>query len=210
MTVRILLAADHPLELTALRFLLSSEPGFALVGEAGCGEETQRLCIDLNPDVLLLDVQLPGPAAVETIQFIQESRPGTKIVVLMDLGDEAIVGDLAKMNVAGYVLEDEAPETLLPVMRASMMGEWWSSQRVVELIGRANGQQKTTEELVDLTERELEVLRLVGQGCTNEQIAECLGIVEGPVKNHVSSIYDKLALHSRAEVVAWFWRNRVV
>ena len=195
--IRVLLADDHPLVRTGLRTTLSSEVDIDLAAEATDGNETQSLCRKLQPDVLLLDLNMPGPSPYETIAYLREHCPATKALILTAYDDDAYVRGLAAAGVMGYVLKDEAPETVIQAIRAVMQGRMWFSQPVVEKLAC----QKMEDSL--LTEREQQILRLIARGLDNVQIAVELGLAKQTVRNYVSRIYACLELNSRTETIVW-------
>ncbi len=207
--VNILLADDHPLIRTGLRSTLEQEGDLVVVGEATDGVETQRLCQELVPDILLLDLGMPGPPAMVTVNSVLELCPQVKIIMLTAYDDEVYVRNLVGLGVSGYVLKDEAPETLVRAIRVALDGDTWFSRRVIDILARPSAEPSELENGDHLTEREREVLSLMAKGYVNNQIAEALSVAEGTIKNHVVNIYQKLDLHSRAEAVAWAWEHEV-
>lgn len=205
--IRILLADDHPLIRTGLQLTLEQEEDFIIVGEAVNGSEAFQLCQKLSPDILLLDLSMPGPSPSTTVPLILDNCPGVKVIMLTAYQDEVYVRNLVRLGVAGYILKDEAPETLIRAIRAALEGDSWYSHRVIEVLAKPNMDLGCIDNNCSLSERELEVLHLLAKGNTNGQIADTLGIAEGTVKNHIVNIYQKLDLHSRAEAVAWVWQH---
>lgn len=205
--VRILLADDHPLIRSGLHMTLEQEQDFIIVGEAVTGSEAFQLCQQLSPDILLLDLSMPGPSPSTTVHLILDNCSGVKIIMLTAYEDEVYVRNLVRLGVAGYILKDEAPETLIRAIRAALEGDTWYSRRVIDILAKPNTESPNANNNFTLTERENEVLHLLAKGYTNTQIAESLAIAEGTVKNHIVNIYQKLDLHSRAEAVAWVWQN---
>jgi DNA-binding NarL/FixJ family response regulator len=205
--VRILLADDHPLIRTGLRTTLEQEEDLAVVGEATNAVDTQRLCQELTPDILLLDLSMPGPSPAATVRFIKEKCPQVIIIMLTAYDDEVYVRSLVSLGVAGYVLKDEAPETLIRAIRAALEGDVWFSRCVIEILSKPFAEPGLCQNNLHLTDRESEVLHLMAKGFANSQIAETLAIAEGTVKNHLVNIYQKLDVHSRAEAVAWVWQH---
>ena len=210
MSIRILLADDHPLIRAGLRSSLAAFADFQFVGEATNGEEAQSLCLKLQPDILLLDLHMPGPSAAHTISVIQKSGLPTKIIILTAFDDPTYVRELINLNISGYVLKEEAPETLQRVIRVAMLGDMWLSKHIIDILSKVHVEQEQGLDAIDLSKREMDVLRLVGLGYTNEQIVEELKITQGTVKNHITHILDKLGIHSRAQAVAWAWQNKII
>ncbi len=194
--IRIVIADAHPLIRAGLQSSLTSETDLCVVGEAANGEEAQRLCEDHQPDVLLLDLGMPGPSALETLAYLHQHSPQTRVLMLTAFDDEAHVRGLVEAGVAGYMLKEEAPATLSEAIRAVMRGFAWFSQSVA---------QKLTQPPASaaLTQREQEVLRLLARGGTNRKIAEELCVAEITVRFHLRNIYSKIDVGTRAQAVRW-------
>jgi DNA-binding NarL/FixJ family response regulator len=195
--IRVLLADDHPLVQAGIRSVLTAEEDIALVGEAVDGDQVLRLCQELEPDILLLDLNMPGPSPFETVAYLRQHCPAVKVLVLTAYDDDAYVHGLTAAGVAGYVLKDEVPETVVRAIRAVEDGDTWLSRPVVEKLARLEIEETF------LTEREGQVLRLMARGWDNVQIAAELGLAEQTVRNYVSRIYTRLEMKSRAEVIVW-------
>jgi DNA-binding NarL/FixJ family response regulator len=195
--IRVLLADDHPLVRAGIRSVLTAEEDIALVGEAADGDQVQRLCQELEPDILLLDLNMPGPPPFETVAYLRQHCPAVKVLVLTAYDDDAYVRGLTAAGVAGYVLKDEAVETVVRAIRVVVQGKSWFSQPVVEKLVRLK-----TEEAV-LTDRERQILSLIAQGRNNSQIAVELDLAEQTVRNYVSQIYTKLGVDTRVQAVVW-------
>jgi DNA-binding NarL/FixJ family response regulator len=195
-TVRVVLADDHPVVRSGIRAELDGAEGIEVVGEASSGEEALRLVEELRPDVLVLDVVMPEMDGVEVAHLLRERHPDLRILALSAYDDNAYVFGLLSAGAAGYVLKEEALDTIVEAIRAASRGEMWLSKRVEEkVVRRAIGEE------VSLTERELEVLRLMAEGFSNRQIATELSITERTVRFHVENILGKLGVESRTEAV---------
>lgn len=194
--ISIVIADDHPLIRSGLQSSLTSETGLRVVGQAANGEEAQRLCEDHQPDVLLLDLRMPGPSALETLAYLRQHSPHTRVLMLTAFDDEAHVRGLVEAGVAGYMLKEEAPTTVSEAIRAVMQGCTWFSQSVAQKLAMPT--ESTT-----LTQREQEVLRLLAHGETNQKIAEELCVAEITVRFHLRNIYSKIDAGTRAQAVRW-------
>lgn len=201
--IRVLLADDHPLIRTGLRTSLEEDEELIVVGEARDGTDVLGLCQELSPDVLLLDLSMPGPSPAITVNAVMEQCPQVKIIVLTAYDDEVYIRKLVGLGVAGFILKDEAPETLVRAIHAALEGDTWFSRRVIDILATPATGSADIENDYHLTERESEVLDLLVKGRSNSQISEALVIVEGTVKNHLVNIYQKLGVHSRAEAISW-------
>lgn len=207
--IQVLLADDHPLIRTGLRTSLEEDEELIVVGETGNGTDALRLCQELSPDILLLDLSMPGPSPATTVHAVMEQCPQVKIIVLTAYDDEVYIRKLVSLGVAGYILKDEAPETLVRAIHAALEGDTWFSRRVIDILATPATLSSGNENDYNLTERESEVLDFLVKGYTNSQIAETLVIVEGTVKNHLVNIYQKLNVHSRAEAISWVLHHEV-
>lgn len=197
-TIRVLLADDHPLIRAGIRTTLTAEPDLALVGEAVDGQTAQALCQNLTPDILLLDLNMPGPPAVETVTFLRDHCPRVRVIVLTAYDDTVYVRGMLAVGAWGYVLKDEAAETVVTAIRQVAAGQVWFSPAI-----RALTRRQGRRGAADLTDRELSVVRLLAQGKTNKDIARQLEVSEKTVEFHVSKVLKKLGAASRTEAALW-------
>jgi len=207
--IRILLADDHPVVRDGIRNRLEREEDFSVVGEAANGEETIRQVRRTRPDVVLLDVAMPGPGAVPVMEALRQAVPSAKVLVLSAFDDDEYVFGMLTAGATGYALKDERLSTIVEAVRAVSRGETWLSPRVAaKVTRRAVGDEKAEDN--PLTDREQEVLRLMTQGKENAEIAAELVITERTVKFHVGNIYAKLGVTSRTAAVVEALRRRWV
>jgi len=197
--IRVLLADDHPLVRAGIRAILDAEPDLEVSGEAGDGHQTRRLAEQLRPDVLLLDLSMPGPPASETVQYLGERCPGLKVLVLTAYDDDAYVRGLMAAGAAGYVLKDEMPEAIVRAIRTVMSGDTWLSSSLVRKLVEGDAVESDTPKEPRLTDREMRVMRLVLAGKTDREIARELSLAERTVRYALRSVYDKLGVDSRVE-----------
>lgn len=202
--IRILVADDHLIIRQGLRLILETEPEFTLVGEAADGAEALSLCANLHPDVVLMDLRMPGMDGLTAMEHLQRGQPGVNVVILTTF-DELMVRGL-KAGAKGYLLKDTDRETLFSTIRAAARRETLLKPDVLSRLlasidhgGRGDPSHAST---LDLSERELEVLHGVAGGETSKQIALRLGISERTVKAHLASIYNKMGVESRAAAIA--------
>ena len=202
-TVRVLLADDHPIVRSGIKGALETEDNIKVVGEANDGFEVQTLCRELLPDVLLLDLNMPGPKATETIAVVRETCPDTKIVMLTAHDEDAYIRAVMRAGVSGYLLKEEAVDTVVKAVRAVKKGAAWYSQTIAERFVQWQFGREPEIEDAQLTPRERELLVLVAKGWDNARIAQELSLAEQTVRNYTSTLYEKLQVHSRAEAIVW-------
>lgn len=211
--IRVLLADDHHVVREGLATIVDLEDDMTVVGQAGDGAEAVRLTLDQEPDVVLMDLQMPNMDGAEAIQRIRQQLPGVRILILTTYADEEHVLAGIKAGAHGYLLKDASPERLLKSIRAVHRGESSLGSTVAAtLITKfrdmmAGGEPDAPEGPVEpadelLTPREQEVLELVAQGLRNQDIADELVISVRTVKVHVSNILGKLEVSNRTEAVA--------
>jgi DNA-binding NarL/FixJ family response regulator len=201
--IRVLLADDHPLVRQGIRVALEFEGDIAVVGEANNGDEAQTQVSQLSPDILLLDLHMPGAKATETISFVRTHHPGTKIMMLTAYDDDAYIRAVMRAGVSGYLLKDEAVDTVVKAIRAVKKGAAWYSQEIAERFVQWQFGKEPEVEQLKLTPRERELLTLLAQGWGNTRIASELELAEQTVRNYTSTLYEKLDVHSRAEAIVW-------
>jgi DNA-binding NarL/FixJ family response regulator len=215
--IRVLIADDHVLFRRGLEMVLGQEPDFALVGEAADGEEAVAKAADLLPDVVLLDVRMPKLSGIEAASAIKQVAPVAKIIMLTISDEEADLYQAIKAGATGYLLKEisieevatgiravhEGQSLISPAMASKLLNEFAS------LIKKDTGRSSRVP-APRLTERELDVLRLVARGRNNREIARELFISENTVKNHVRNILEKLQLHSRMEAFFYAVREKLL
>ena len=207
--IRVLLVDDHVVVRKGLRALLDREAGVEVTGEAEDSEQALRVADRLRPDVILMDLEMPGIGGVEATRRITETHHETKVVVLTSHAAEEDVFPALKAGALGYLLKHSAPEDVLEAIRQAYRGETVLHPAIArmvlhELHRPAAAKQAQTAD--PLSERELEVLRLIARGMGNQEIAETLFVGEATVRSHVSAILRKLQLASRTQAALYALR----
>jgi NarL family two-component system response regulator LiaR len=207
-TIRILIADDHPVVRDGLRGLIETEPGMELVGEAADGTETVLKARSLRPDVILLDLVMPRKDGLTALREIKAENPEARILILTSFAEDQQVFMAIKAGALGYLLKDSSPQELLQAIRNVHRGESSLHPTIALKLIRELGQPSDLPPTEDpLTEREVEVLRLVAQGLSNRGIAERLVISERTVGNYVSNILSKLHLANRTQAALYALRS---
>ena len=213
-SIRVLVADDHALYRRGLEMVLGAEEGIEIVGEAGDGAEAIRRAEELLPDVVLMDIRMPRRSGIEACTAIKDVVPSTKIVILTISDEESDLYEAVRAGANGYLLKDVPGEEIAAGIRAVAGGQSLiSPSMAIKLLDEFKQMSRSDRQQVPsprLTDRELEVLKLVAQGLNNREIAKRLFISENTVKNHVRNILEKLQLHSRMEAVMYAVREKLL
>jgi two-component system response regulator NreC len=204
--IRIVLADDHAVVRSGLRLLLDTEAGFEVVAEAGDVESARRYVRGHHPDVLVLDLNMPGGSSLEAIPVIREEAPQTQVVVLTMQEEPSFARRALSAGALGYVLKEAADDELVEAVRRAATGESYLNPR----LGARVASEPQPGPPDDLSERELEVLRLIALGHTNSEIADQLFLSVRTVETHRAHIQQKLRLSSRAQLVAYALKRGLV
>ena len=196
MPIRVLIADDHSVVRQGLRAFLEGDRGLELVGEARDGGEALRMAHRLRPDVILMDLLMPGMDGLSATAAVRRELPDTEVLALTSVLEDAAVVGAVRAGAIGYMLKSAEPEELRSAIRAAAAGQ---VQLAPEAAARLMREVRAPEGPEKLSERETEVLRLVASGFANKRIARELGITERTVKAHVGSILSKLHLESRTQ-----------
>ncbi len=214
--IRVLVCDDHALFRRGLTMVLAEEPGMEVVGEAEDGDAAVAAAEQLAPDVVLMDVRMPKRSGIEATRAIAQSVPSARIVMLTVSDEEEDLYEAVKAGAAGYLLKEISIEEVADAIRSVVTGQSlitpsMASKLLAEFSNLSKkAEARTAVPAPRLTERELEVLRLVAQGMSNKEIAAELYISENTVKNHVRNILEKLHLHSRMEAVVYAVREKIL
>jgi len=206
--IRILIADDHLVVREGLQLILGMEDDLEVVGEAENGEAAVRLTEELEPDVVLMDLRMPGMGGLEAIEKILAQQPEMAIVILTTYNEDELMMRGLGAGARGFLLKDTGRETLFHTIRAAARGETLLQPEVMMRVMAHTGQKEQASEPAEsheqeiLTERELEVLTAVARGDRNKEIAYQLGITERTVKAHLTNVYNKLGVDSRAAAVS--------
>ncbi len=194
--------------------LLGVESGIDVVGEASDGAEGTELAVSTAPDVVLLDIRMPKQSGIEACVAIKEASPTTKIIMLTVSDEEADLYEAVKNGASGYLLKDSSIEEVAQGIRVVAEGQSLISPsmaaKLIDEFKTMSRPDRSQGPSLKLTERELDVLRLVAKGLSNRDVAHRLAISENTVKNHVRNMLEKLQLHSRMEAVMYAVREKLV
>jgi two-component system response regulator DevR len=203
---RIVIVDDHEVVRLGLRSLLERHSEFEIVGEAGNGREALEKVATLQPDVVVLDIRMPGMSGVEVCQQINERFPNTKVIMLTSYAEDEMLFAAIRAGAAGYVLKqiggDDLVRAIEAVGRGDALLDPTLTQRVFDQVRKAQRDEEASA-FAELTNQEMQVLQLVSEGRTNREIAEALYLGEGTVRNYVSNILGKLGVANRAEAAAY-------
>lgn len=208
----ILIVDDHEVVRKGIRAYLETLSEFQVVGEAISGEEAVLMVGELIPDIVLLDLIMPGMDGVEATRRIKQVSPRTQVVVLTSYHEDIHIFPALKAGAIAYILKDMKMEKLVEVLHRALQGEVTLHPRVaMRVLQNIRGEDSDDQPLfTDLTDREQDVLKLIANGLTNSQIAEKLYISENTVKGHVSNILSKLHLADRTQVAVYAWQRGIV
>lgn len=207
-----LLVDDHQLVRQGVRTFLEKQPDILVVGEAASGAEALRLAADLVPDVVMMDLVMPDMDGVETTRRLKQISPGSQVIILTSYHDDEHIFPAIRAGALSYILKDVGAGELAEIVRKAARNEAVMHPHVAARVMQElrGGQRASGLFSSELSERELEVLRLIAEGCTNTDIADRLVISEHTVKRHVSNILSKLHLADRTQAAVYAWREGVV
>lgn len=213
--IRVVIADDEALIRSGLRMILEDEPDISVVAEAEDGATALDLAVEKGPDVVVMDLRMPGMDGIEATGLIRKRVPGVRILVVTTFDLDEYVLAALRAGADGFLLKDSAPEELVGAVRTVASGDALLAPAVTRrLIGHYVGQggpdRRLSEAIAGLTERELDVMKLVARGMTNAEIAGELFLGEGTVKTHVTSVLSKLDASNRAQIVVAAYEGGLV
>ncbi len=210
--ITVLLVDDHEVVRRGVRAFLETQADITVVAEAGSGEEAVRLAAEHAPDVALMDLIMPGMDGVEATRRLTASSPRTKVVMLTSYHDDEHIFPAIRAGALSYVLKEVGPGELAEAVRKAAAGEAVLHPRVAARVVRElhGARREEPNAFHELSDRELEVLKLIAEGLSNAQIASRLYVSEKTVKSHVSNILGKLHLADRTQAAVYAWRQGVV
>lgn len=206
---KIILVDDHPMLRKGVAQLIALEDNLEVVAEANTGEEAIRLAVELQPDLILLDLNMKGLSGIDTLNALKRAEVNGKIVIFTVSDSDADVLQALKCGADGYLLKDSEPEELIEKINRSLQGELVLSGPLTQLLARSLQQKNETKPIDKLTQREKEILKQIAAGGSNKVIANKLGITEGTVKVHVKNLLKKLGLKTRVEAAVWAVEKKI-
>jgi len=210
--ISLLITDDHALVRQGIRAFLELQPDLTVLGEADSGEAAVRMAAELVPDVMLMDLVMPGIGGVEATRQVKQVSPHSQIIVLTSYHEDEYIFPALRAGALSYVLKDVGPEELADTVRMAARGESVLHPRVASrVVQELRGTKRDTPNIfTDLSDRELEVLRLIADGLSNAGIANKLVISEKTVKGHVSNILSKLHMMDRTQAAVFAWQQGFV
>jgi DNA-binding NarL/FixJ family response regulator len=205
--IRVLIVDDHPLVRRGLTSLLNGTTDIKVVGAASDGEEAIAYAVEEHPDIVLMDISMPGMNGFEALRRMLKAVVGTKVVMLTSYSEHDMVVEAIDNGAVGFLLKDTEPQELLNGIRSAAKGDTPLSPKAAKELLRDRVKRRPLD---DLTQRETDVLTLVGRGMSNKQIAWRLGISEKTVKAHLGSVFDRLGVEDRVQAALWAQRHGIV
>lgn len=210
--ISLMIADDHVLMRQGLKQLLELEEDIAVIAQSGDGEETVKKALEYNPDVILLDINMPSMNGIEVLRRLKDLGTVSKIIMLTIHEDKEYLFETMKIGADGYVLKDSDADSLIKAIRDVNMGKTYIQPSIASMLVEGLEEKDSNKELDkirQLTKREYEVLSLIAEGLSNKDIADKLFISEKTVKNHVSSIFKKLDVNDRIQAAIFAFKNDI-
>jgi len=207
---KLLLVDDHPMLRQGVAQLISLEENLTVIAQASSGDDAISLAVKLQPDLILLDLNMKGLSGIETLLALKRAEVTSKIVIFSVSDNESDVLQVIKFGADGYLLKDSEPEELIEKINHALNGEFVISNDLTQILARSlRVNENNTNPVKQLTHRELEIVKLIASGKPNKDIASKLGITEATVKVHMKNLFKKLKLKSRVEVAMWAVEHKV-
>lgn len=203
MAIRILIADDHRILRAGLRTLLGVDPNLEVVGEATSGEEAMCAAAELHPDIVLMDISMPGPGGLETVRHLKGTAPDARVLILTMHEDSAMIQEYLRAGASGYITKRAAETELVDAIYAVWRGMIYLHPTLMQSLVAPPRPAPAIPSEEPLTSREMDILRLIVHGNTNRQIADKLTISVRTVETHRANIMEKLNLHSRVDLVRY-------
>jgi two-component system response regulator NreC len=205
MPIHILIADDHGVLRAGLRTLLNAEPDLEVIAEASDGNDVLRLASELRPDIVLLDISMPGPGGIEVTRRLKEALPELRVLILTAHEDESMLREAVQVGAAGYIIKRAVESELINAIHSVWRGDLYVHPAMTRALLKETSLFPVSAEpaVESLTPREIEVLRLIAKGYTNGQIAKELNLSVRTVESHRANLMGKLELRSRVELVRY-------
>ena len=212
--IKVMLVDDEQLIRSGLKIMLETYPDIEVIHQAGNGREAFECCKEEVPDVVLMDIRMPVSTGIEGTKLIKEAYPEVKIVMVTTFQDTEYIVEAMQYGASGYLLKDSSYEAIYDGIKVALSGKvvmdaTVSEKLVMQPKAPASSTEKTDISSFGLTEREIELIRLVSQGLNNKEISEALFLSEGTVKNNISTILSKLALRDRTQLVIFAYDHHI-
>ena len=201
-SIRVMVIDDHPIVREGVRSLLSNYADFKVVGEAESGRSALECVGEMAPDVILLDIRMPGESGVEVLKQLRQVAPAARVLMLTSFNDDEYITGALRADAHGYILKNASDETLTSAIRAVYHGERVLSPQVMERVMQHIGEEPNAENGNAIEEDERRILRLLAEGASNAKIAAELYLSEATIKRKLQEIFEKMAVHSRAQAAA--------
>jgi DNA-binding NarL/FixJ family response regulator len=207
--LRIVIADDDALILEGLSILLGMEPDMEVVGTARNGQEALDLCRKLQPDVVLMDIRMPVMDGVQGTRLIKQQLPAVKVVILTTFKDDQYIKEAMKCGAEGYMLKNQSSDSIIDSLRAVAKGSFVFQREVAGVLSSMLTEEKPrkAEASVVLTPREMDILRLVGEGLSNRELGDRLHLSEGTARNYVAALLEKLELRDRTQLAIYYLKH---
>lgn len=209
-TLKVLLADDHEVVRKGLRYVLDDLKDFTLIGEAASAKEATRMAGELQPDVVILDIRMPGGSGLDACREIHENWPEINIIILSSYADDESISEAIQAGAVGYILKDGSTNELVRALTAIKNGEAALDPTITrKVLGMMQQKSTKTHPFTQFSEREMGVLHLISQGKTNAEIAITLMLSEKTIRNYISNIFMKLNVTNRVEAAIFAVQNRI-